>query len=80
MEGYSLGVTSFPSGALIPVRSYLLSSEACPYPCPGSRGELQSHTSRHVRHCLGKVCFGITGNKSCWYGFGSVSLPGWGQG
>lgn len=33
-----------------------------------------------MRHCLGKLCFGITGNKSCWDRFGSVSLPGWGQG
>ena len=43
-------------------------------------GEPQSHTSRHVRHCLGKVCFGIAGNKSCWDRSGSVSLPCPGKG
>lgn len=36
-----------------------------------------------MRHCLGKVCFGIAGDKSCWCGFGSLCLPaslGWGVG
>lgn len=81
-EGQQLGgVTSFPSWSLLPVRSCLLFPEAWLPPLPlGSWGEPQSHTSRHVRHCLGKVCFGIAGNKSCWYRFGSVSLPCWGQG
>lgn len=74
----------YPPRALIPVGSHLLFPEALGGG-PGERGwgAPQSHTSRHVRHCLGKVCFGIAGDKSCWCGFGSLCLPaslGWGVG
>lgn len=71
-------------GDFLPLREplFLLDPDSCflrtPL-APGSWGELQSHASRRVRHCLGKLCFGITG-KSCWDRFGSVSLPGRGQG
>lgn len=80
-EGGSLGVCDFlplpkPLFLLGPASPFLRPGGGT----PGSWGEPQSHTSRHVRHCLGKVCFGITGNKSCWYRFGSVSLPCWGRG